>query len=131
VLAVQMPRNSEAPSHALLREVAGAGPWAARLAPRFEAEPVAAPEWYRDLLAPLTAGLDIWQTEYLHVLDGEDPVLNWVRGSALRPVTALLSPDEQARFEDDYARRLRAAYPRDPNGRTPFAFRRLFIVAAL
>ena len=51
-----------------------------------EHEPVAAPEWYHDLLAPLAAALDIWQTEYLHVLDGEDPVLSWTRGTALRPV---------------------------------------------
>ncbi|MCE3249462.1 MAG: trans-aconitate methyltransferase, partial [Geminicoccaceae bacterium] len=77
VLAVQMPRNFEAPSHALLREVARAGPWAGRLAPCLERAPVAAPEWYRDLLAPLTEALDIWQTEYLHVLEGEDPVLSW------------------------------------------------------
>ena len=131
VLAVQMPRNFMAPSHALLREVASAGPWAERLAPRLADEPVAAPEWYRDLLAPLTAALDIWQTEYLHVLEGEDPVLNWVRSTALQPVSALLGPEEQARFEAEYARRLRAAYPRRPDGRTLFPFRRLFIVAVV
>ena len=114
VLAVQMPRNFAAPSHALLREVARAGPWAERLAPRSLHEPVAAPEWYHDLLAPLAAALDIWQTEYLHVLDGEDPVLNWTRSTALRPVIAALDAEEQARFEADYAARLRAAYPGDP-----------------
>jgi trans-aconitate 2-methyltransferase len=129
VLAVQMPRNFEAPSHALLREVARAGPWAGRLAPCLERAPVAAPEWYRDLLAPLTEALDIWQTEYLHVLEGEDPVLSWTRSTALRPLTALLPPQEQARFEADYAGRLRTAYPRRPDGRTLFPFRRLFVVA--
>ena len=129
VLAVQMPRNFAAPSHALLREVARAGPWAASLAPLLADEPVAAPERYHDLLAPLAAALDIWQTEYLHVLDGEDPVLEWVRGTALRPVIAALAPEEQTRFEAEYARRLRAAYPRRPDGRTLFPFRRLFIVA--
>ena len=131
VLAVQMPRNFGAPSHALLREVARAGPWADRLAPLMEHEPVAAPEWYRDLLAPLTAALDIWQTEYLHVLEGEDPVLSWTRSTALRPLLALLRPEEQARFETDYARRLRAAYPKRADGRTLFPFRRLFIMAAV
>jgi trans-aconitate 2-methyltransferase len=131
VLAVQMPRNFDALSHALLREVARAGPWAERLAPHLKHEPVAAPEWYRDLLAPLTEALDIWQTEYLHVLEGEDPVLKWTRSTALRPLAALLTPDEQTRFEADYARRLRAAYPRRADGRTLFPFRRLFLVAAV
>jgi trans-aconitate 2-methyltransferase len=130
VLAIQMPRNFTAPSHTLLREVASAGPGAESLAPRLSQEPVAASEWYHDLLAPLTAALDIWQTEYLHVLDGDDPVLNWVRGTALRPVIAALAPEEQARFEAEYARRLRVAYPKRPDGRTLFPFRRLFIVAA-
>jgi trans-aconitate 2-methyltransferase len=129
VLAVQMPRNFAAPSHTLLREVASAGPWAASLAPHLDRQPVAAPEWYHDLLAPLATALDIWQTEYLHVLDGDEPVLNWVRSTALRPVIAALTPEEQALFEAEYARRLRTAYPTRRDGRTLFPFRRLFIVA--
>jgi trans-aconitate 2-methyltransferase len=131
VLAIQMPRNFTAPSHTLLREVASTGPWAEKLAPRFDEEPVAAPEWYHDVLTPLAAALEIWQTEYLHVLEGGDPVLSWVRGTALRPVIAALTPEEQARFEAEYARRLRLAYPKRPDGRTLFPFRRLFIVAAV
>jgi trans-aconitate 2-methyltransferase len=131
VLAIQMPRNFTAPSHMLLREVASAGRWAEHIAGRLDDEPVAAPEWYHDLLAPLAAALDIWQTEYLHVLDGEDPVLGWVRGTALRPVIAALTSEEQACFEAEYARRLRTAYPRRPDGRTLFPFRRLFIMAAV
>jgi trans-aconitate 2-methyltransferase len=128
VLAAQMPRNFDAPSHALLRAVADEGPWAPRLAGALRA-PVAAPDWYYDLLAPQTASLDIWESEYLHVLDGDDPVLDWTRATALRPVIAALDPAEQAAFEADYARRLRAAYPRRPDGRTLFPFRRLFLVA--
>lgn len=131
VLAIQMPRNFTAPSHVLLREVASAGPWAESLRSRLDDEPVAAAEWYHDLLAPLTAALDIWQIEYLHVLEGDDPVLDWVRGTALRPVIAALTPEEQARFEAEYARRLRLAYARRPDGRTLFPFRRLFIVATV
>ena len=131
VLAVQMPRNFAAPSHTLLREVARVGPWADSLARHLADEPVAAPEWYHDLLAPLAAAVDIWQTEYLHVLDGDDPVLNWVRGTALRPVIDALTPEDRMRFEAEYARRLRWAYPTRPDGRTLFPFRRLFIVAAV
>jgi trans-aconitate 2-methyltransferase len=128
VLAVQMPRNFEAPSHVLLREVARAEPWAERVAARL-LRSVAPPEWYYDLLAPRCAALDIWESEYLQVLDGADPVLSWTRATALRPVIETLAADEQKRFEADYAARLREAYPRRPDGRTLFPFRRLFIVA--
>lgn len=129
VLAIQMPRNFAAPSHALMRETAAEGPWAGRLAGVLHAEPVAEPAWYYDLIAPLTATLDIWETEYLHVLDGDDPVLRWTRSTALRPVIDALDADGLAAFETAYAARLRAAYPRRAGGRTLFPFRRLFIVA--
>jgi trans-aconitate 2-methyltransferase len=129
VLAVQMPRNFAAPSHALLRETAASGPWADRLAGILDRQPVAAPERYYDLLAPLTQALDVWETEYLHVLEGDDPVLSWTRGTALRPITQALDPARSAAFEAAYAARLRAAYPRRADGRTLFPFRRLFIVA--
>jgi trans-aconitate 2-methyltransferase len=129
VLAVQMPRNFEVPSHALLRETARSGPWAARLAGILERPPVAAPEWYYALLAPHVAALDIWETEYLHVLAGDDPVLSWTRGTTLRPIMQALDAEQFAAFETAYAARLRAAYPRRPDGSTLFPFRRLFIVA--
>jgi trans-aconitate 2-methyltransferase len=129
VLAVQMPRNFAAPSHALLHETAANGPWADRLAGILDERPVAAPEWYYDLLAALAEGLDIWETEYLHVLEGDDPVLRWTRGTALRPIMQALDGEQFAAFETAYAARLRAAYPKRADGRTPFPFRRLFIVA--
>ena len=140
VLAVQMPRNFAAPSHALLREIAARAPWAERLRPLTAAgtgqasllrlDPVGPPAFYYDLLRPLASGgLDLWETEYLHVLTGEDPVLEWVRGSALRPVLAALPAAEAAGFERDYAAALRAAYPRRADGRTLLPFRRIFMVA--
>jgi trans-aconitate 2-methyltransferase len=129
VLAVQMPRNFAAPSHALLREAARSGPFADRLGGLLDSAPVATPEWYHDLLAPHTSALDIWETEYLHVLEGEDAVLNWTRGTALRPIMQALDAEQLAAFEAAYAARLRAAYPRRADGRTLFPFRRLFIVA--
>jgi trans-aconitate 2-methyltransferase len=129
VLAVQMPRNLAAPSHALLRETAASGRWADRLAGTLDRQAVATPAWYYDLLAPLAQGLDIWETEYLHVLEGDDPVLRWTRGTALRPLMQALDAEQFAAFEAAYGARLRAAYPRRADGRTPFPFRRLFIVA--
>ncbi len=78
------------------------------------------------------ARIDIWETEYLQVLEGEDAVLNWVRGTALRPVIEALDAEARSAFEACYAERLRAAYPRRPeDGRTLFAFKRLFIVAVV
>ena len=130
MLAVQMPRNFDAPSHVLLRAVASEGPWAERLAERVLRAPVAAPEWYYDVLAPQAAALDIWESEYLQVLDGDDPVLQWTRSTALRPVIAALDPAEHARFEEQYARAVAGGLSaRRADGRTLFPFRRLFIVA--
>jgi trans-aconitate 2-methyltransferase len=129
VLAVQMPRHFAAPSHALLHETAASGPWADRLAGSLDRQPVAPPEWYYDLLAPRAQALDIWETEYLHVLEGDDPVLNWTRSTALRPIVQALDAEQAAAFEAVYAAGLREAYPRRADGRTLFPFRRLFIVA--
>jgi trans-aconitate 2-methyltransferase len=129
VLAIQMPRNFQAASHVALREVAAQPPWAARLAGVLRAEPVASPAWYHELLAPLAATLEIWQTEYLQALEGEDPVLRWTESTALRPVLEALDEGASAAFKSAYAARLREAYPRRPDGTTLFPFLRLFVVA--
>jgi trans-aconitate 2-methyltransferase len=84
---------------------------------------------YYDLLQERTAGIDIWETEYLQVLSGEDPVLEWVKGTGLRPVLEALEGSERERFLDNYRLRLREAYPARPDGRTLYPFRRLFILA--
>ena len=137
VLAVQMPRNFDAPSHALMRETAAEGPWAAALEPQTRAgggsllrrDPAGSPAFYYDLLRPMVRALDLWETEYLHVLNGDDPVLEWVRGSALRPILEALPPDLARGFERDYGARLRQAYPRRADGMTLLPFRRIFMVA--
>ncbi|MBK6686076.1 MAG: methyltransferase domain-containing protein [Deltaproteobacteria bacterium] len=129
VLAVQMPRNFDAPSHRLLRAVAQEGPWAPRLAPLLRVDPVAPPAAYYRWLRPYAARLDLWETEYLQVLTGEDPVLRWVRGTALVPLLSALAPEERPQFEAEYAARLRQAYPPEATGETLFPFRRLFLIA--
>lgn len=128
MLAVQMPRNFEAPSHTLVADVARAGPWRDRLAPLLRPPPVATPADYYDWLAPRAAALDLWETEYLQVLSGDDPVKEYTKGSFLRPFLDALAPDEGAAFEAEYAARVRAAYPRRADGRTLFPFRRLFLL---
>ena len=142
VLAVQMPRNFAAPSHVLMRETAEEPRWAGHLhdfldpvagatrATLLGREPVAGPEAFYDLLKPLASGgLDLWETEYLHVLEGENAVVEWVRGSALRPVLEALPQSERAAFADAYGAKVRAAYPRRADGKTLLTFRRLFMVA--
>ncbi len=129
VLAVQMPRNHAAPTHTAMAELAAAPRWAERLQPLLRPNPVAPPEVYYDLLAPSAVTVDAWETEYLHVLDGEDPVVRWTGATALAPLLQALPPSEAEAFRSEYAARMRAAYPRRADGRTLLPFRRLFAVA--
>jgi trans-aconitate 2-methyltransferase len=129
VLAVQMPRNFDAPSHVLLRETAASGPWSSKIAGFNRAEPVASPATYFAMLSPHASALDIWETEYLQALDGEDAVFNWVSGTALVPYREALAEGERKDFLNAYRERLARAYPRRQNGKTLFPFKRIFIVA--
>ena len=128
-LAFQVPANFDAPSHRLMRELADSPPWRERLGGVLRgADSVADPAVYLALLAGEGLRVDAWQTEYLHVLQGEDPVLEWVRGTGLRPVLAALPDDEAAVFSREYASLLREAYPASGFG-TVFGFLRTFVVA--
>ncbi len=129
VLAVQMPRNFSAPSHTAISEAARSGPWRAKLAPLLRPAPVFEPAFYFDLLSSRAAALDIWETEYLHVLEGEHPVKEWTKGTWLRPFLAALEEPERSAFEARYTELVAHAYPRRADGRTLFPFRRLFIIA--
>jgi trans-aconitate 2-methyltransferase len=129
VLAIQIPRNFGAPSHTSITETALSGPWRPRLEPLLRPAPVAAPEFYYDLLAPLAASLDMWETEYLQVLAGDNPVKEWTKGTWLGPLLAALEEPERSSFEAAYAERVAAAYPPRADGKTLFPFRRLFMIA--
>ncbi len=134
-LAVQMPLSWGAPSHRLMREtLANGGPHGEALGTAELGETVAR-KWvddttaYYDVLVERTQSLDIWETEYLQVLEGPDAVLEWVKGTGLRPVLNGLAEAERELFLDQYARRLREAYPMRADGSTLYPFRRLFMVA--
>lgn len=129
VLAVQMPRNFEAPSHTAIAWTVRSGPWKDRLTPLLRPNPVADPPFYYDLLAPLVRKLDIWETVYLQVFSGDDPVVEWVRGTALRPFLAALDEDMREDFLAAYGERVRANYPRRIDGTTLYPMRRQFLVA--
>ena len=126
-LAVQVPGNFAAPSHQLLRALAASPRW--ELGDVLPAEPpVLEPAGYADLLLDAGLAVDAWETTDLHLLPGDDAVLQWVRGTALRPVLAALPADQRPAFEAEYAAALREAYPRAAHG-TAFPFRRVFVVA--
>jgi trans-aconitate 2-methyltransferase len=128
-LAVQVPGNFRAPTHALLTELCAEPRWAGHVgdaAPRPDA--VLDPAGYFDVLTGAGLDADVWETTYLHVLTGEDPVLGWVRSTALRPVLARLGEDDAAALTAEYAAALRAAYPRRADGTTVLPFRRVFAV---
>ncbi len=131
VLAVQMPHMHAAPVRATQDRLAAEGPWARRLAGVRSAPPVPDAGWYHDLLAPRAAALEIWTTEYLHVLRGEDPVARWAMGSSLRPYMDALEGDPALRdgFLAAYAAEMRRAYPPRVDGAVLLPFRRLFIMA--
>jgi trans-aconitate 2-methyltransferase len=130
VLAFQVPDNFDEPSHALLRELRRSQQWRSKLgAGADRSAGVERPQAYLDALVESGLVPDVWQTTYLHVLSGDDAVLEWVKGTALRPVLSALDSDEQrAEFVETYARELRRAYPQDAWG-TVFPFRRTFAVA--
>ncbi len=131
VLAVQMPRNSTEPSHAAMMDIARAGPWREQLAPLLNPPPVRGPAFYHKVLDPLAARLDIWETKYLHVLEGQDPVVKWFSATALRPFLAALEEPVRGRYLAEYTARMRSVYPPQPDGRTLLTLRRIFILAVL
>jgi trans-aconitate 2-methyltransferase len=128
-LAVQMPSNFAAPSHALIHELALEAPYRTRLEPRLRHHPVLEPGAYYELLATRFARVDIWTTEYLQLLRGENPVADWTRSTWLGGLLEALPEGMRGPFEAEYRRRVLAAYPKRDDGSTLFPFRRLFMVA--
>ncbi|MFC7841336.1 trans-aconitate 2-methyltransferase [Streptomyces sp. NPDC057382] len=129
--AFQVPGNFDAPSHRLMRDLAASPRWRDRLDGVLRhAGAVLTPAAYHERLTSLGCAADVWETTYVHLLPGEDPVLDWVKGTGLRPVLTALGDDPEAcgAFVAEYRDALREAYPPGPHG-TPFPFRRVFAVA--
>ena len=125
--AFQVPGNFAEPSHVLLHQLASDE--------RFQsyvdgvARPDAhSPEVYLEALLGLGCRVDAWETTYLHLLEGEDPVFTWISGTGARPVLQALPAELRADFEAEYKQLLRDAYPPGPHG-TVLPFRRVFVVA--
>jgi trans-aconitate 2-methyltransferase len=129
VLAVQMPRNHESPSHQLMLRAAAHGPWRDRLASVQGINPVHDPAFYFRALAADASDIDAWEAEYLHVLSGADPIVEWTKGTALRPYLDALDGPQREALLAEYRRLVAEAYPPEPDEHTLFPFRRIFIVA--
>jgi trans-aconitate 2-methyltransferase len=129
ILAVQMPGNYSAPTHTAIAETAREGLWREKLDPELREFPVHDLSIYYDILRPHATSIDLWETTYTHVLEGDNPVVEWFKGSALRPLLDLLDEAEESAFLEAYGARIAQAYPRSSDGKTVMPFKRLFFVA--
>ena len=125
--ALQVPGNFGSPSHRLMRELAESPQWRERLRGVLRHDDaVAEPADYLEVMVSAGFAPQAWETTYLHLLQGANPVLEWVRGTGLRPVLSALGADA-AEFETEYSAALVANYPENKRG-TVYPFRRIFAV---
>jgi trans-aconitate 2-methyltransferase len=130
VLAVQMPDNLDEPSHVLMREVARLVPFRDQLAHVAEMrDGLPAPGVYYDALRPLCRNLDIWHTVYNHMLEDATAIVEWVKGTGLRPFLDPLEAPQRREFLDAYRARIAASYLPQADGKVLLRFPRLFMVA--
>ena len=129
-LAVQMPHTLEEPASRLMREISRNGPWAARLAGVASNRIIRhSADWYYRLLRERGADVDIWQTTYFHALTGAGAVVEWFKGSGLRPYLEALDVPERDEFVSRYEAAITDAYPAQPDGTLLLPFPRLFFIA--
>ena len=128
-LTVQMPRNHDFATHALMRRVAAEGPWRDRLASARDPSPVKPPEFYYDALAPLCHRFVLWETNYIQIMDGVPAIVEWLHGTGLRPFLTRLEQAEQHQFLDRYAALLTEAFPPQIDGKVLLPYPRLFFIA--
>lgn len=130
VLAFQMPDNRQEPTHRLMRELAAESPWAEPIgdADRLRTLLLDIGAYY-DLLASTAAKVDVWHTVYQHPMMSAAAMVEWVRGTGLKPFVDRLSPELQTSYLGEYERRVDAAYPPRTNGMRLLAFPRMFVVA--
>ncbi|MBP1850195.1 trans-aconitate 2-methyltransferase [Rhizobium halophytocola] len=130
VLAVQMPDNLGEPSHIAMEEAGAAGPWSGAFADgRVRRAHLPPPSVYFDALGPLAVRVDVWHTIYNHPMPSAQAIVEWVKGTGLRPYLAAAGADHQDAYISDYTARIDAAYPPMADGRRLLKFPRLFVVA--
>lgn len=131
-LAVQVPANINAPAHQAMRDLVSSSRWnkhfpASGVREWFVHEPA----FYYDVLSKVVKSLNIWETEYLHIMPDVEAIGEWYKGTGLRPFLDVLTNEEdRARFFNDYIDAIRSGYPARPDGHVLFPFRRLFLIAS-
>jgi trans-aconitate 2-methyltransferase len=123
-----MPNNFSAPTHQHIKDTVLSGPWKSHLKKKLRLNPVSDVATYYDLLSPLSSDIDIWETIYTHILTGSNPIVEWTRGSALRPLLDYLSETDQVKFLKIYSDLVQESYPKSKDGKTLMKFRRLFVL---
>jgi trans-aconitate 2-methyltransferase len=129
VLAFQVPANLDGPPNSLIDQALRESDLINRIdRSRFPRHMLAPAAYYRTL-SPAARSVDIWDTEYLQVLGGEDAVFDWIKGTSLVSILAVLNESEGQQFVAALRVLMRAAYPREVSGMTLMPFRRRFVVA--
>ena len=129
-LAVQMPANYHiAPAQTLIRDLAASEKWRNKFPADIRRWHCHEPEFYYDLLSTNVSKLDLWTSEYLHILNGPEDIVEWYKGTSLRPYLDNMPVSDQPKFIAAYQSLIAAAYPPQSDGRILFPFRRLFLIA--
>ncbi|EXJ82482.1 trans-aconitate 2-methyltransferase [Capronia epimyces CBS 606.96] len=129
VFAFQVPDNMSEPTHVAMRSVAADGPWSETLRQHAPArKPFQSPQEIYDHLKPLCSDVNIWHTYYYHMLDDHQAIVEWVKGTGLRPFIDPLSPTEREGFLAAYLRRIEELYPPLHDGKVCLRYPRLFVV---
>lgn len=129
-LAWQVPCNMDAPAHRLMRDLATWTVWRPYFAEKIREWHVHEPSFYYDLLAPHAARVELWRTEYIHIMESPAAIVEWYKGTGLRPfLDRLTSSEDEERFLADYLGEIETAFPRRSDGRVLFPFQRQFVIA--
>ncbi len=129
-LAFQIPSSTYALVRTLIHEIALDGPWACRMESALRALTMESPGFYYDHVAPAARSVDVWETDYMHVMDGPDAIVEWIASTGLRPFLEALETDsDRSLFRERLLQRVAGSYPVQSDGRILFPFRRTFVVA--
>lgn len=136
VAATQFTENINLPPHIIMREVALETRWRQYISEVRRYYNLGGDHFdvraYYDLLAPLAAHVDVWETNYYHALPGYEAIIDWYRGTGLRPYLAQLPNDDlRAEFEQEVLARIRKVYPLQADGTVLIGFPRFFFLARM
>lgn len=130
-LAFQIPVTEQSAYQVCIRKTVASDRWAEKLAGVWMYKDPIGTEPLYDLLSPTCRSVDIWITDYHHVLEGENPVFDWIIGTGLTPYLSVLNETDQKAFLEDYSARVLAAYPKQDDGKTLFLMTRIFVLAQI